>query len=212
MNQRHGFPDAQFNAALLIMMINLGLALDGCGAAGPPPAVYILGSVAARVAYDRPDAGRSVVVVQPVLLPEYLDSTDLLIRRGNQVVASGTGRWGERLSVGVTRALAGALSTRMPHMIVTLVPPIERPALQILVDIETFEPQEDGTVVLVGHWSIAGGGTGRERVSKRISLVETVTSPDEAAEVAAMTRAVDDLATRISAGMSSITLPSDSSQ
>jgi len=67
--------------------------------------------------------GLPVVELKRVQLPDYLDTTDILERRGNQLVPSSTGRWGERLSAGFSRALTGSLAARLPRMIVTATPP-----------------------------------------------------------------------------------------
>jgi uncharacterized lipoprotein YmbA len=61
-----------------------------------------------------------VVEVKPVLVPDYLNVSDILVRRGENALApSPTGRWGERLSVGATRALAMGLVRRLPGLVVT---------------------------------------------------------------------------------------------
>ena len=117
------------------------------------------------------------------------------------MVASQTGRWGERLSAGVTRALAAALATRLPRMAVTASPPVERPARQVLVDTEAFEARADDEVVLVAHWSITDGGPRQTLTSERVSLAEPVAGTGDGAVVAAMTRATEGLATRIAAGL-----------
>ncbi|WP_424140804.1 PqiC family protein [Roseomonas chloroacetimidivorans] len=178
------------------------LALAACGSAGPPPVTYVLGPPEAGTEGSESLTGRPVVEVKPVLLPDYLDVTDILVRRAaNMVASSATGRWGERLSVGVTRALALGLTRRLPDIIVTTTEPTERPARQLLAEVETFEPRADGSVVLVARWRVLDGG-GRETLAgERVSLKESMAEPGDAAIVAAMTQAVENLADRVAAGV-----------
>ena len=181
-----------------------GLALAGCGVSGPQPAIYVLGGPAAPTAVVTPEMGLPIVLVRQVELPDYLDTTDLQERRGDEIVQSRAGRWGERLSVGFTRALTAALGARLPGMAVVASPPIERPAQQILVDIEAFEPRPEGFVLLLGRFRVTDGTARDVMISERTSLVEPVTGTGEAARVAAMTRAIDGLAARIAAKIGGI--------
>jgi uncharacterized lipoprotein YmbA len=187
-------------------MVALGFALAACAAVGPPPAIYVLGDPAALTTVATSEAGLPIVLVRSVELPDYLDTTDLQERRGGEVTASRTGRWGERLSVGATRALAAALASRLPRMAVTVTPPIDRPALQVMVDLEAFGPRADGFVLLVGRWSVVDGAARAALVSERTSFVEPVAAASDAARVAAMTRALDRLAARIATAIASIPL------
>jgi uncharacterized lipoprotein YmbA len=184
----------------------LGFALAACGPAGPPPLTYVLGTPAPGAQSVEPLTGRPVIEVKPVLVPDYLDVSDILVRQAANVVApSPTGRWGERLSVGVTRALAAALKRRLSGYIVTITTPVERPVRQVLAEIETFEPRPDGAIVLVARWR-ALDGAGRETLGgERVSLTEPIAGPGDAAVVAAMTQAIDDFAGRIAAGLRRVT-------
>src|SRR3546814_6599396 len=90
------------HSASTILFGAAALALAACGTAGPPPVTYVLGESAIAEHGAEPLAGRPVVEVKPVLVPDYLDVSDILIRGAEHVVVpSLTGRWGERLSVGV---------------------------------------------------------------------------------------------------------------
>jgi uncharacterized lipoprotein YmbA len=181
-----------------------GLALlmlvAGC-AGGPPVRIYLLGHP------PNPDPGvsaqsmRPVMRLLPVLVPDYLDTEDILLRGGqNEVKASPTGRWAERLSVGLTHALAAALASRLPAAAIVASRPIEPPARQILVDVESFEIRPDGQCLMTGMWTIASGDGGRVLRSERDTFVEQAADSSDAAVAAAMTRAIDRLADRIAAG------------
>ncbi len=125
----------------------VGLALSAC--AGRPPVTYVLGAPGPEAETAEPLIGRPVIEVQRVLMPDYLDVTDILIRRpGNAMDPSATGRWGERLSAGFRRALADDLARALSGFAVTTQQPADAPFRQVLTEVETFEPRPDGRVVL----------------------------------------------------------------
>jgi uncharacterized lipoprotein YmbA len=189
-------------AAGLVLLGAASLVLGACGSSGPPPALYVLGAAPAAATTTAPQVGLPVVEVKPVGVPDYLDTTDLLIRHDSgQVVPSQVGRWGERLSAGVTRALAAALAARLPRMAVTATPPVERPARQVLVDVETFEARADGEVVLVARWSVTDGAARETLAAERVSLAGLVAGTGDPAVVAAMTRESEGLASQVAAGL-----------
>jgi uncharacterized lipoprotein YmbA len=178
------------------------VVLSAC-AGPPPPRTYVLGNPADNRTDTRVETGRPVVEIRPVTVPDYLDSRDILTRRSaNELVASTTGRWGERLSVGIARALAGDLARRLPNLVVTTVPPIEPASRQVLVDVVVFEVQPDGTCVLGARWTILGGGRERKIVRSEYNrFVVPAGSHNDADIAAAMTQAIDKLADGIAGAL-----------
>ena len=167
------------------------LVVAACGAVGPPPVTYVLGMPPSVQTGVEPLLGRPVIELKPVLLPDYLDTSELLVRHeGNVVAPSLVGRWGERLSVGLTRALAGALTRRLPGVVITTTS-TERPACEMLVDVETFERAPDALVGLVAQWRLLDGVSRRALAGERVSLWEPVGGPDDTATVTAMSRAIE---------------------
>jgi uncharacterized lipoprotein YmbA len=142
-----------------------------------------------------------VIEVPPVRVPDYLDTTDLLVREGNQLVPSKTGRWAERLSVGVTRDLAASLAARLPNVSVTTAAPVEPPLRQVLVDVTNFETSANREIVLVARWTITDGAGRATLVSERTALVEPLASMNDSVVVAAMSHQVEELADRIAAAV-----------
>jgi uncharacterized lipoprotein YmbA len=145
--------------------------------------------------------GWPIVEVKRVQLPDYLDTTNIVERRGNQLVPSSTGRWSERLSVGMTRALSASLAARLPKMLVTATTPVERPARLLVVDVTAFEWREDSQVVLVARSTIVNGTNRQILRTQQVSLVEETDGGSDSAIVAAMARAIDDLADQLAAGI-----------
>lgn len=172
-----------------------------CSLAGPPPAKYVLGSVPVPAAANVIQTQLPVVELKRVQFPDYLDTTDILERRGNQLVPRSAGRWGERLPIGMTRALAASLAARLPNLVLTTTPSAGRPARQVLVDVSSFEPRADSQVVLVARWAIVDATRRQVLVAEQTSLVKPIAGPDDNAVVAAMSHAIDDLALQLAASI-----------
>jgi uncharacterized protein len=172
--------------------------LSGCQAPDPVPDTYVLGTVAPAQPAVASQLGQPVVWVEQAQLPDYLDTTDIVMRSDdNRVVASKTGRWGERLSVGVTRAIALALAARLPDYAVAISPPGNASSRQVRIEINSFAMRPDGNCVLSADWSIRVGDNGDPVDKERITLVVPVTGTGDAALVEAMSHEVDTLAQHI---------------
>jgi uncharacterized lipoprotein YmbA len=97
--------------------------------------------------------------VRRILVPDYLDSTDILTRSGNEELkVSATGRWGERLSQGLTHAVGADLAARMPR--VSIVQDGSTDAQrQLRITINSLDLWPDGRCVLAASWSIVDPGS-----------------------------------------------------
>ncbi len=162
--------------------------LTAC-ASGPPTRLFLLGTPAST---DGPQATDGVPIpLQTVLIPDYLDTTDILARTGpHEITASPTGRWGERLSQGITHALQADLAAHMPGAATS----------QLLVTVDAFDAWTDGHCVLTAHWTWLGSSGGGDR--------GVFTSPPaasgpvgDAGLVTGMAASVDLLATHIAADL-----------
>jgi uncharacterized lipoprotein YmbA len=145
---------------------------------------------------------RLVLELKPVQLPDYLDNQDILIRgAGNEVVASLAGRWAERLSVGVTRALAADLAARLPgYVVVTASPAFGATPSQIHIDFDAFDARADGRIYLAARWS-ATSPSGGVLAASRAALVEAMEGTADGAVAAGMSRALHRLAEAIAASI-----------
>jgi uncharacterized lipoprotein YmbA len=168
--------------------------------------VYVLGELPQSLPKAARQTTLPIVEVKRVLLPDYLDGTAILERRGNQLVPSATSRWGERLSVGITRALASSLAARLPGAVVTATPLAERPYRQVLVDVGAFESTAGHEVVLVARWTIADTATRRALASEQTYLVRPVEIAGDRGIVTAMSQAIDDLAAQVATRLEHHTL------
>ncbi|HVN44513.1 MAG TPA: PqiC family protein [Steroidobacteraceae bacterium] len=189
-------------AATLASLCLAASLLAGCKLAGPPPREYVLGTQPEPAAKSVVETGRPLLEVRRVQLPDYLDRTALLQRHGNELAPSETSRWGERLSVGMTRALADSLAARLPDMFVTDSQPlVGRPSKRLMIDVLEFEPRADQRVVLVAHWSIVDGASPQILTSQQTSLVEPIGGSGDEAIVSAMQRALEQLAGQVAASL-----------
>ena len=185
-------PSLRYGAALAAMAV----LLSGCGST-PTIRIYELGNPAPATAGVWSESGLPIIELKTVSVPDYLDSSDILRSVGpNEVTASPTGRWGERLSLGLTHALASGLSQRLPKAVIETAANVE-PGRRLLVDIEQFEVAADGRCLLAARWRLTTAEGATSAAGERGIFTEAAGSIDDAAIAAAMTRDVDQLADRI---------------
>jgi uncharacterized lipoprotein YmbA len=172
---------------------------------GPTTRLFLL---AAPAEIDsRSVADGTPVQLQTVLVPDYLDTTDILLRtRPHEIAASQTGRWGERLSQGITHALQTELAQLLTDGRVTLGPPADPAAAQLLVSVDALDAWPDGHCVLTAHWLVLknpADAAGRPGHGTFTRLAKGEAPAGDAADVAAMAGAVDDLAGAIASDLRS---------
>ncbi|MGA3004637.1 MAG: PqiC family protein [Acetobacteraceae bacterium] len=178
------------------------ILLAGC-MASPLPRTYVLATPAEPDPGVINEAGRPMIELPTVALPDYLDSTDILVRNGqNELTPSTTGRWGERLSLGITHALEVALARQLPGVLVTHTSVPGQPSVSLLVNVEAFDVHPDGQCVLTARWMIPGDDGQPTTISQQGTFVtkaavSTSGPPTDAAIVSAMAASVDQLADRI---------------
>jgi uncharacterized lipoprotein YmbA len=96
--------------------------------------------------------------VRRVLVPDYLDTTDILLRDGShEIRVDPTGRWGERLSEGLTQALAADLAARLPRAAIVR-DASSQAQRQLLINVEAMDVWPDGHCVIAAHWSVLDRG------------------------------------------------------
>jgi uncharacterized protein len=189
----------RFDQLALVALISV---TAGCFSHGAYRHIYSLDGTVELAAQPGVAAERPVLQLQRVLVPDYLDTTDIQLRTGaHEIHESATGRFAERLSLGITHALRSDIASRLPLYTVALGHAGDAPARQILVNVEAFDVAPDGRCLLVADWSILD-------VDHRVSLAAdrgtfTATAAGlktgDAAIVAAMAEAVRQLAERVAA-------------
>jgi hypothetical protein len=191
-------------------------AAAGCSTS-PPPKLYTLaprpaapagrsaaavsGSTAAASGASRSGA---IVSVRPVELPKYLDRPQIVRYRSTyEMNASEFERWGEGLSDMVTRVLVENLSDRLPRsQVFAASGPLNLPGADVTIDvnIQKFDADASGTVVLTAQW-VVHNGSGKKPSDQLRSQELRVepTSADTPGQVAAMSDALGQLADQIAA-------------
>jgi hypothetical protein len=191
-----------------LALAGLLAGLAAC-AAERPRRVYVLSSPATLVGGSA-TAG-PILQLRRVLVPDYLDTREIRLRVGaHELRSSATGEWGERLSIGVTRALLVDLSARLPMDRVIPANSGERSATQVLATIEDFDVWPNGRCVLVATWTLVPqtGETTPRTTRATISLPAAAQerASDETI-VDRMALALDKLADRIAASAKGLPVP-----
>jgi uncharacterized lipoprotein YmbA len=172
------------------------LVLWGCGSY-PLPKVYVLGDPAPAVAGVSSTNGLPVIEMKTVRVPDNLDTSDIVRLAGaNQVKASPTGRWGERLSVGITQDLVATLSHQLPQAVIENRGAYE-PTRRLVVSISRFDISPGGQCVLSARWRLTDAAGKILSDTDEATFIEMAASGSDAAAAAAMTVALDHLATQI---------------
>jgi uncharacterized lipoprotein YmbA len=182
-----------------LVLLVLNSVVAAC-ISSPEPATYVL-SHAVDFTMETDSASGPVVQLRRVLVPDYLDTTDILERVGQyRLKSSSTGRWGERLSLGMTHALGSDLAIGLPTNRVTFGHPAEKSVRQIVVSVDRFDVWGDGHCVLTANWSILESHSGAVLTEGRGKFVTTPVrnaTPGDGAVVAGMADAVSQLADSI---------------
>jgi uncharacterized lipoprotein YmbA len=141
--------------------------------------------------------GLPVIEMKTVRVPDNLDTSDIVRLAGaNQVIPSAKGRWGERLSVGITQDLVATLSTQLPQAVIENRGGFE-PSRRLLVTISRFDIAPDGRCVLSARWRLTDAAGKVLSDSEEATFIEMAASSSDAAAAAAMTVALDHLARQI---------------
>jgi uncharacterized lipoprotein YmbA len=179
-------------------VLPIAAMLAGC-ASNPDQSVYVMPAADSVKAGLQTAAGGLALKVRPVILPDYLDTTDLVTRTGDyKIEASRTGRWGERLSEGVTRSLAADLDNRLQAHVVTDAP-TQPPSVQIEVTVSAFDVTAAASV-LVASWTVSWQGDSRPPLTGNGTFTTSVAQPGgDLAVIAAMAEAVAELSDSIAA-------------
>ena len=149
--------------------------------------------------------------VGPVIMPGYLDRTQIVTRSGPDRVKLATfHRWAEPLEIGIARILADELSARVPTDRVVMFPwhgSVARVIqYQVIVAVERFDGELDDNVTLAVRWRILGRN-GDEVAFSRSTIMETVAGSGYDAMVAAMSRTVVALSREIAAEIRALPRP-----
>ena len=123
---------------------------------------------------------------------------------GGLIVPSQSGRWGERFSIGLTRAVAAALTRKLPDLAVTTSARWSEPRWQVAIELEAFDVQPAGSSSLAATWTVLEVQRRRKLAEERVVLTANGTYRTDAEVVAVMDRQVNELAERIAVSFAPI--------
>ena len=170
--------------------------LAGC--ASPDPTYYTLSAVPGSAV---PSRGHVIEVRRPGLAG-YLDRSDVVLKSaGYRLDVNSQLRWAEPLGDMIGRVLAEDLTERLPESAVFT----EAGAIsansdrRLEVDIQRFDPDADGTVVLSAQVALEGERGHTPLVTRHIVLRATPSGPGASQLAAAMSALLGQLADQIAA-------------
>lgn len=178
------------------------LSLAGCALGRSPIATtWVLDPVAMRVAPSDAPADTSVLSVERVRVPDWLDRPQLVVRgRDGRLELDERARWGEPLGRGLQRVMAENLASLMTSRRVVAAPASPRTsvALQLNLDFVEAARQSDGELRVEVRWELQAGTDGKALRRGLSTQQIKVSKPGPAGTVAALNEALLRLATELS--------------
>lgn len=186
-------------------LLAAALALAGCTSIADPTKYYLLAPAAPAARPARPAAADPgpAVGVGPVLVPGYLDRTQVVTRGGgDEVDVSMYHRWAEPLESGIAQGLADDLAARLGTERIVVFPWRGTAAriidYQVAVAVVRFDGTLGKEVTLDARWRLVGKD-GREIALKRSTITQPVSGAGYPPLVAAMNQALSGLGREIAA-------------
>ena len=181
----------------VISLAVTGFLLSGCSSA--PLRFYTLGAPAIEGASLPLRANTPVLTVDPVLIPDYLDNQDMIIRKGGLLDRSPNSRWASRLSRGITDLMTAQLSQAKPSIFITSHPSTATPATRLSVVITRLDITSEGHGTLEADWSFIPSEEQKPIVRHRAVFSTQGQSTTDAGNAALTHSLVEQLSTAISA-------------
>lgn len=98
------------------------------------------------------------IIITPITIPDYLDTTDIVTRENSSLHHSVNGRMSSVLSVAITDYVTHLLSVKNPTLFITNQRQVGMPTSQILINISHLDVQnlgnQNGSAILEADWSI----------------------------------------------------------
>jgi len=139
------------------------------------------------------EAGKMVLGIGPVRLPEYLDRSQLVTRlSANRLQLTDNHRWAEPLNKNIARVMGENLSALLgtSHIVFHPWPSSRVTDYQLLVEVLHFENESDGAARLVALWSVKGKDGGMVLPERRSSYLVPAPGRDQEGQVAALNQAL----------------------
>ena len=199
-------PKTRFLFTLILFLVALAW-LAGCTGKSPKADFYTLGATPA----SGPPAKLSqdiAVAIGPVTIPMELDRKQIVTRDAeNRVSVAELSRWVGPLQDNITAVLTANLAARLgtekvaPHNRESLFPFTHH----VVLNINRFDGHPQGEILLDVTWSIKKNGVSAPLLVKHSKIREPVATPDYAGLVAAQSKALAEISTRIADAIKQLT-------
>ena len=104
-------------------------------------------------------------------VPDELDSRDLLVRQGDVLKRSGTGRWASPLSLSATDLITERLAAVSPDAWIVDRPEAQSPEYRLFIHVNRLDIMSDGAGVLEAEWQIVPRDASAETLRGRTRFV-----------------------------------------
>lgn len=142
------------NGALRWTACTVLITLSLAGCAAPPLRLYTLAAPPVRADARPLPRGAAVIEVDRLVLPDVLDSDDIVLTDGDVVKRSRTGRWASRLSLLATDLVTSRLAMRAPNDLVTDQWPERKADYRVMIHIARLDVTSKGRASLDAEWEI----------------------------------------------------------
>ena len=183
--------------ALIVLLI---MTATGCGHS--PPVRYVTLNAEPAMA-PSVTAHLQPIQLTAVHIPAELDRTEVVTQTSaNQLTIHDNDRWGAPLGEMMRRTLAQDLLTRLPAGSFVLPDaPASPDTRKLVVTVLHVGADASGTLVLQASWTLLSGPSSHALLTQQVSLTSDMASNDAAAQAAALSRLLGQLADRISASV-----------
>jgi len=114
--------------------------------------------------------------VDRLILPDAIDSDDIVRRDGDILKRSPTGRWASRLSLLATDLVTSRIAMRAPNTLVTDQWPARTPDYRLVIHVSRLDVTSQGKALLDAEWEIFSRNARRHPARGRVQV--TLSGPD----------------------------------
>jgi uncharacterized lipoprotein YmbA len=170
----------------------------------PDPTEFFVLTPVAPSTPGEPGTDELLVGVGPIIVPEYLDRTNIVRRFApNRVAISELEWWAEPLETSLLRVIGDNLAARLgtPAVLRYPWPILMKPAYSVAINFSRFDILGDNRVHLSARWVVRGGQPRRALLTRESSIEKTAASSTTADAVAALSQTLDDLSAEIASAI-----------
>ena len=200
------FPHHQQSHLYRVLKITRYFFMGGvvflAGCAAPPLHVYTLNTpLHHEVVKPSLSPHAAIISISHVVIPDYLDTQDILLRHGTEIHRNPSSRWASRLSIGITNLITNEIASFHPSELVTDQTFIGNPTLQIQINISRFDVTSHGRVLLDANWFILPSNTNKPVIRNQILIRDTGSVATPADIAILMRKTVVTLADKINSSL-----------